>query len=210
MQVETIPVGFLEVNSYVVRGNGQEALVVDPGDDAERILAFLRKHQLSVAAYLITHGHADHVSALAEVHRAYPAPVAMHPDDARWAFGEMNQLPPFYSAPSRPAGLERDALDGREWTDAGLRWKVIATPGHSPGGVCYYFEDEGVLFSGDTLFQGSVGRTDLRGGNPRTLSESIARLARLPDTTRVYPGHGPSTTLAIEKETNYFLRNSVG
>lgn len=206
MEIETIPVGPFEVNCYLAWGPPRQALVIDPGEDADRILDALSGHRLSVAAYLLTHGHADHVSALAELCRRHPAPVSMHPDDARWSFTPRAGIPGAYPPPEQPGAEVRPLADGQEGRDGGLRWRVIATPGHTPGGVSFYFPDEGMLFSGDTLFQGSVGRTDLPGGSARTLSASLARLAKLPDATRVFPGHGPETTIGGEKKTNFFLR----
>ncbi len=209
MHVETLSVGAFEVNCYIVWDNPGAVIVIDPGADAERIIELLSGHQLSVAAYLLTHGHADHVSALADVCRKFPAPVAMHADDARWAFTAISQIPPFYPVTQSPPAIERLVEDGTEWSDGGLRYRVIATPGHTPGGVSFHFPDAGALFAGDTLFQGSVGRTDLPGGSARLLTASVMRLAQLPDTTMVYPGHGPHTTIGREKKTNFFLRGVV-
>lgn len=210
MQIDTLIVGEFQVSCYVAWGRGsRDAIVIDPGSDAETIAAALRKHRLSVAVYLLTHGHVDHISGLAALHAAYPAPVAMHPADLAWAFRPQNQLPPFYPAPARPDAEERPAADGQSCTDAGLSYTILATPGHSPGSVCYYFESEGVLFSGDTLFAGSVGRTDLPGGSSQVLTRSLKRLRDLPDATRVFPGHGPATTLAGEKQSNPFLQSGA-
>ncbi|MEI6971242.1 MAG: MBL fold metallo-hydrolase, partial [bacterium] len=159
------------------------------------------------AAYLLTHGHMDHIHALADVCDAAPAPVAMHGDDLAWSFTEENILPPYYTvAPRRPKGTIRAITGGQEYTDGGLHYKVLHTPGHAPGCVCFYFETSKVLFTGDTLFAGSVGRTDLPGGSSTVLTRSLASLARLPDDTVIYPGHGPDTTMAREKRTNYFMQ----
>ncbi len=206
MEIETIPVGPYEVNCYIVRMPDARAIVVDPGDDADRIEAVITRQGLRICAYLVTHGHTDHLCALAPLHKKYPAPIAAHADDARWMFSERNQLPPYYPAPGRPHEELRLVADGEELEYGGMECRVITTPGHSPGGICFHFEEDGVLFAGDTLFQGSVGRTDLPGGSAKTLSLSLRKLATLPDSTRVYPGHGPSTTIAMEKKTNYFLR----
>lgn len=208
MNVEAITVGPLQVNCYVAWGKVPDALVVDPGEDADRILDTLRTRRLKVAAYLLTHGHADHVSALAALCREQPAPVVLGPVDAAWAFTDLNQLPPVYPTPEKPSSPLVEAADGLEREDAGLLYRVIATPGHTPGGVCFYFPAERALFSGDTLFEGSVGRTDIPGGSARDLTRSLAHLVCLPDDTAVYPGHGPITTIGREKRTNFFLRQA--
>ncbi len=206
IHIESLVVGPIESNCYVVWGDHREALVIDPGDDANRIVSVIEREKLSVQAYLLTHGHVDHVSALAEVHERHPAPVGLHPEDARWAFEPINQLPPFYPAPRAPARIDRSWKEGEEWTDAGFPYRIIETPGHTPGGVSLHFIRDGVLFAGDTLFHGSVGRTDLPGGDSRVLSESLKKLAQLPDEIRVYPGHGPETTIGFEKGHNPFLQ----
>ena len=180
---------------------------MDPGDDAGIIAATLREHQLTVAAYLVTHGHMDHVGGLAELVRTFPAPVLMHADDATWAFSKANEMLPYYEAPEHPGRIDRNAAGDESHEDAGLRYTVIATPGHSPGCVCYYFPAEQVIFTGDTLFSGSVGRTDLEGSDERLLLQSLRRLSALPDETRVYPGHGPATSIGREKRVNPFLRD---
>ncbi len=206
IHIESLVVGPIESNCYIVHNDRREALIVDPGDDADRILSAIERIGVQVHAYLLTHGHIDHVSALAEVRERHPAPIGLHPEDARWAFQPVNQLPPFYSAPRSPGSIERAWEDGAEWTDAEFPYRIMETPGHTPGGVSLYFFEHGVLFSGDTLFQGSVGRTDLPGGDPAVLSGSLRKLAQLPNDTRVYPGHGPMTTIGFEKENNPFLR----
>jgi glyoxylase-like metal-dependent hydrolase (beta-lactamase superfamily II) len=206
MKIEPIVVGALETNCYIVRGEGSSALVIDPGADPDCILQVLDKAKLNVAAYLITHAHTDHISALAEVADVRPAPIAMHGDDLRWAYGPLNAMPPFYPAPKRPlSAKDRVIRHSEEYQDAGLKCRVLHTPGHSPGSVCFHFPDQNTLFSGDTLFAGSVGRTDLPGGDLELLSQSLADLRRLPPDTAIYPGHGPSTTLRAELESNPFL-----
>ena len=206
MNIETVVVGALEMNCYVVWDGGRNALVIDPGAEPERILEVIKNHRLRVAAYLVPHGHYDHVGALSALLQAHPAPVAISAEDARWAFKSINQYPPHYPVPKPPPEISRPLKDGQNWVDGTLRYQVIATPGHSPGGVCFYFPDEHALFAGDTLFQGSVGRTDLPGGDPRALSNSLKKLKSLPDDTRVFPGHGPETTIGIERQTNIFMK----
>lgn len=206
MEISALTVGAFQMNCYVLWNTDREAIVVDPGSEPETILDFLRRRKLAVASYLLTHGHMDHISALAEVHKAFPAPVAMHSADLAWAFTASNAMPPYYPQPVRPACEIALLEDGGQRRDAGLDMQVLWTPGHSPGCVCLHFPAEGILVSGDTLFAGSVGRTDLPGGDSRALTRSLARLAGLPDNTRVYAGHGPSTTIGEEKRTNIFMQ----
>ena len=207
MEIETIVVGQFGVNCFICTGSGGQALVVDPGEDADIVLATLRERKLTVAAYLMTHGHCDHVSGLAALHAAMPAPVAMHAADWAWAFTDANILPPiFNTAPRNPAGERIDFSEGTPYTYAGLAFSIIETPGHTPGGVCLYFENSGTLITGDTLFAGSVGRTDLPGGDSRILTASLKKLKALPDPTRVLPGHGPASTIGQEKQINFFMQ----
>lgn len=204
VRVHPIRVGPFEVNCYLLEGPAG-CLVLDPGHDAPRLLAALEETGGPLAAILLTHGHADHVSGLADLERRHPAPVYLHPRDAAWAFSPRNTIPPFYAPPDRAPAELRAVNDGDRLAVAGLDIRVIATPGHTPGGVCYWLEREGRLFTGDTLFRGTVGRTDIPGGDARALSASLARLAALPPETRVYPGHGEPTTLAEERARNYFF-----
>lgn len=206
MHIETIPVGPYEVNCYIVNAAGPEAIVIDPGADARLILNYLRMNHLTPVAYLLTHGHQDHISGLTEMLDAYPAPVLMHAEEQRWAFTPRNVIPPFYMTPcSAPATL-RAVTDGEGVKLAGREFTVIFTPGHTPGGVCYFAANEKVLFCGDTLFRGSAGRTDLPGGNGRALAQSLKKLAVLPTDTRVFPGHGEGTTIGEEHRRNIYFR----
>jgi glyoxylase-like metal-dependent hydrolase (beta-lactamase superfamily II) len=206
MNIRALEVGDLMANCFVAWADPPAALVIDPGSEPSRVLDCLRQERLTAAAYLLTHGHADHISALAELQETMPAPAAMHAADLEWAFTDVNQFPPVLPVPSRPPDRWRALQGGEELTDAGLNCRVLHTPGHSPGSVCFHFPDAGALFTGDTLFAGSVGRTDLPGGDSDALMESLARLLCLPATTRVYPGHGPETTLARDRRHNPFLR----
>ncbi|MDD5521363.1 MAG: MBL fold metallo-hydrolase [Kiritimatiellae bacterium] len=207
MHIESITVGEFQVNCFVIWEKSPSAIVVDPGADPTIIVQFLKNNHLAPSLYLFTHGHYDHVSAIGDMCNMMPAPVAMHKEDSKWTFDEANQMPPFYGRPLQPEGIIIDLVDGSERSDASLKYKVIHTPGHTPGSVCIYFSDHNALFTGDTLFAGSVGRTDLYGGNSRKLQSSLEKLAVLPDITGIYPGHGPISTILQEKKTNYFMRS---
>jgi hydroxyacylglutathione hydrolase len=208
MHVETLTLGPFATNCFIISNDTGEALIVDPGNEAGVIIETVRAQGLQVALLLLTHGHMDHVAAVAEVAQALEAPVAMHPVDARWAFTPMNAMPPYYDTPVSPGPMARDLAEGQEWLDIGLRYRVLELPGHSPGHVAFYFEDENVIFSGDVLFQGSCGRVDLPGGDGPTLMRSLRRMAGLPPATRVYCGHGPDTTIGDELRHNPYLRDA--
>lgn len=204
---ECVEVGAFQVNCWLLwMAEHGQCLVVDPGANPDRVLEAVQSRGLEVAAYVLTHGHMDHVSALAALHAQAPAPVALHPRDAAWAFTPRNVMLPFYPQPERPAAEERELADGREYNDGGMRYVAIGTPGHTPGSVCLLFPEHNALITGDTLFMGSVGRTDLPGGDSRALAASLRKLAALEGDLTVYPGHGPTTTLAQEKRTNYFMQ----
>lgn len=207
MNIETRTTGYIEENCYFVSNpDTRQVVVIDPGDDAPQLLARLRELNANVVAYLLTHGHVDHLSSLAELSAALPAPIYIHPQDSAWCFTDQNSLPGFYEAPDRPKSSILPATEGVRLELAGACWSVIETPGHTPGGICWHLEDDHALFSGDTIFRGSVGRTDLPGGDARTLTRSLRKLAALPGDLTIYPGHGDPTTLAHEKKHNYFLQ----
>ncbi len=209
MKVRVLPSGAFEANCVFVSDDAGATLVTDPGADAADLEEALARDRLTVSAYLITHGHADHIGALADLWKRHPAPILIHPADAAWAFTEANALLPYYPAPVRPAGPYPDVADGAAFTFGALTFRVVATPGHSPGCICFYFETDGVLITGDTLFEGSVGRTDLPGGNGRTLADSLVKLAAFPPAVRVIPGHGGETTIGIEIRDNYFMQEAA-
>jgi glyoxylase-like metal-dependent hydrolase (beta-lactamase superfamily II) len=208
LHIKKVVVGAFEVNCWIIWGDTKQAIVIDPGADADSIRKTLKDNNLTVTAYMLTHGHADHISALADIQNTNPAEIGIHQDDAAWAFTPQNNIPPFYSQPTTPKNIERNLIDNQNWQDTDLNYTVIATPGHTPGGVCFYFPEEKLLFCGDTLFAGSAGRTDLPGGNSRTLAASLKKLAQLPGETKVHPGHGPTSTIEHENKTNFFMKKT--
>ena len=201
MERLTIQVGGFEVNCSILSENGR-AWIVDPGQEADRIIDLLAKKGLEPAAILLTHGHFDHISGIPVLIGRFPdLPVYVHEKDIPMIGHPLNQLPPEYTAFAKPRNLATlDKLDGLE----GL--EILETPGHTPGGVCYHFPQDKLLLSGDTLFAGSVGRTDLPGGDMATLMDSLQKLTALPDDTLVIPGHGMHTRIALEKSGNPFLQ----
>ena len=201
MERLTIQVGGFEVNCSILSENGK-AWIVDPGQEAERIIDLLAKKGLDPAAILLTHGHFDHISGIPGLLKKFPdIPVYVHEKDMQMFGHPLNQLPPEYPSFAKPHNLKTlDKLEGLE----GL--EIIETPGHTPGGVCYYFPKDKLLLSGDTLFAGSVGRTDLPSGDMATLMDSLRKLTALPDDTLVIPGHGMHTRIALEKSGNPFLQ----
>lgn len=207
MNILPILTGEFQEICYIVWSNQNKAIVFDPGADADVIAETLKKKGLSVAAYVCTHAHADHISALAALHAIEPAPIAIHSNDLEWAFDEINQILPYYSVPKMPAVDDFLRLESSsDWEFADMVFQCIETPGHTPGGCCILFPEGNILISGDTLFKGSCGRTDLPGGDARVLKDSLNMLKQLPDETRVYPGHGPDTTMSIERASNFFMQ----
>ena len=201
MRVQPLTVGPLQENAYLVWEGGR-GFLVDPGDEPERILAALDAAGFTPEAIYLTHAHFDHLGAVADLASALKLPVYLHPADlpfyehadiAAEAWGFSVKKPP------APSGFltEGDVLP--------LGGRVLFVPGHSPAHLAFYFPEEGLLFGGDLLFRGSIGRYDLPGADPEALFASLARVIQLPAETRVLPGHGPATTIAEEKRTNPFL-----
>lgn len=206
-EIIAIPVGALEVNCYLVwdKATG-EGVVIDPGADADEIIATVRENKVKVALVVNTHGHFDHVGADAAVKAALGAPVAIHQEDAP-LMADAHEHGVFFGVPTPKQPSPDIVLKDGDTLEAGpLKLRVIHTPGHTRGGVCLYMATGKTLFTGDTLFAGSIGRTDFEGGSMDTLLESISgKLLVLDDEVLVLPGHGPSSTIGDERRENPFL-----
>jgi len=206
---ETLPVGPLQCNCTILGDEqSREAIVVDPGDDIPSILALLAKHALTVKQIVITHAHIDHIAGAQQLKRITGAPILYNQHDLPLVAmmdiqaGWLNIPTPEVAPP------DADLPDNQTVKIHGLTANVLHTPGHTPGSLSLYLPDQSLLLAGDTLFAGSVGRTDLPGGDISTLIRSIQnRLLTLPDETIVIPGHGPNTSIGRERETNPFLQN---
>ncbi len=209
MKIICLPLGPLQANCYLLADGRGAAAIIDPGGDPEEIFSVIEREGWTPAAVINTHGHVDHVAANRAAVERYRVPLLIHRDDApalsdpglnlsSLGFGRLDSPPP-----------DRELSDGDEIPVGGLVLEVIATPGHSPGSVCLLLdggEEPAVIFTGDTLFAGGVGRTDLPGGSLDRLISSIRdRLLVFPDRTVILPGHGPSSTIGEEKCSNYFL-----
>lgn len=205
MLVETLVVGWFAANCYIVGcPTTREAMIVDPGDEAERILEAVEQLKVTVRCIVDTHAHADHIGANREVKDATGAPLYIHRLDAPLLADPARNLSAWTGDPLPPVAPARLLEDGNSIEVGQLRFQVLHTPGHTPGGIC--LAGEGAVFSGDTLFAGSVGRSDFPGGSHVTLIRSIKdKLMVLPDETVVYPGHGPTTTIGEERASNPFL-----
>jgi glyoxylase-like metal-dependent hydrolase (beta-lactamase superfamily II) len=207
MDVRMFTVGPVAENTYIFRGDGSDsALIVDPGDEAPTLLGAIEQLGVKLDAILLTHTHFDHVGAVAPVAKATGAEVWV-PEIEKPVLADIMSFVPWPGfGPFESWDAEHTLSGGEKLELAGFEIDVLFTPGHSPGHVTFSIPDEAAIFSGDVLFQGSVGRTDLPGGDWNTLAESIRMLLdELPDETTVYPGHMGVTTLGAERATNPFL-----
>lgn len=204
MDIECLAVGPLQTNCYVISDEKtRDAIVVDPGDEADRILKVIRQKKLKVNMIICTHGHFDHVGAVSKLKEETGARVALNRDDVDIYNRAQDQAAFWEYTIEAPPEPDLFLTDQDRVTVGHLDFEVLLTPGHSPGGICLY--GEGVVVSGDTIFAGSVGRTDFYGGNIDELKKSFVEILSLPPETRILPGHGEWSTVEIEKKTNFFL-----
>jgi glyoxylase-like metal-dependent hydrolase (beta-lactamase superfamily II) len=206
MIIKNIVVGPLEVNCYILGcEDTKEAVIIDPGDNADEIISNIEKEGLNPKFIINTHAHFDHIGGVKAIQDHFKIDFILHEGDLFLVENASEQATAFGLKPISKPVVNKNATNGEKVNLGNKSITVIHTPGHSPGGVCYYSGNN--VFVGDTLFAGSIGRTDLPGGSYDTLINSIKEnLFPLGDSTIVYPGHGPSTTIGNEKEHNPFLK----
>ena len=205
-KVEQVLCGSVGTNCYfLINTQTQETVIIDPADDAPMLSAKLKEKNLKPAAILLTHGHYDHIMAVEELRKEYGIPVIAHEEEKQILENPKGNLSTMIGMPFT-VKADRFVKDEELLVTAGFSIRVLHTPGHTIGGCCYYLADENLLFSGDTLFWESVGRTDFPTGSMSALVRSIKeKLMVLPESTRVYPGHMGSTSIENEKQNNPFL-----
>lgn len=206
MKIIRIPVGIYAANCYIIYSEStKDGIVVDPGGDADEILKIINEHNLIIKYIILTHGHADHIGGIIELNNILDVPVMIHEGDSDILVDGNKNL----STIMAMGTIETEAdviIKGGEIIEFGdIKAEIIHTPGHTLGGISIKIEDS--IITGDTLFAGSIGRTDLFGGDYNTIIESIKnKIMVYPDETRVYPGHGPTSTIGKERMSNPFLR----
>jgi hydroxyacylglutathione hydrolase len=204
---EIIPVGPLQCNCSIIGDEAtREAMVIDPGDDIDDVLAIVRKHNLQVKQIVVTHAHIDHVGGAMKLRAATAAPILLNQND--YALLKMLDMQAAWIgvAPPGKVEIDRSVTTGESVSAGSQKANVLHTPGHTEGSICLYFAAEKKLIAGDTLFAGSIGRTDLPGGSMQKIMRSLHEtVLALPDETVVVPGHGPLTTIGEERESNPFL-----
>ncbi len=210
MKIEHLILGAYQTNCYILRSNesAKDCLIIDTGLEADELIDFLQQQNLNPVAVVLTHGHIDHIIGLVALRSRFPEmKVYIHSLDAGMLTGEKDNLSFLAGVQfsSEPTDFTLEEGDVIELAD--IKLDVIHTPGHSPGGICLYSKDDGIVFVGDTLFADSIGRTDMPSGNgPQLIKNIKEKLLTLPNETICYPGHGPETTIAQEKANNPFLQ----
>ncbi|ARK31425.1 MBL fold metallo-hydrolase [Halalkalibacter krulwichiae] len=208
MKWTQLPLGPLQTNAYVIENEEKQALVIDPGSEGEALVKWLNEQKLNVLAVLLTHAHFDHIGAVDDVREAFNCPVYIHKNEQDWlADPSKNGSSRFFGAETISARPAETIIENEQTLEIGpFKLQSLETPGHSPGSVSYYLLEHSIVFSGDALFAQSIGRTDLPGGNHDLLLKSIhQKLLELPEDTIVACGHGPTTTIGNEMDSNPFL-----
>ncbi|MDN3449886.1 MBL fold metallo-hydrolase [Planococcus sp. APC 3906] len=209
LKINQMELGPVQTNCYIISNDAKECLIFDPGEEADKIIGFLQKKQLTPVAILLTHAHFDHIGAVDTLREKYEIPAYLHKLEKEWlGKPNLNGSGKYSMVPDYRLKDADILLDGEKQLEInGFKMDVFHTPGHSPGSVSYSFGKEGFAIVGDTLFRGSIGRTDLVDGSEKKLLQSINdSLLTLPEHMILYPGHGPETTPEQEKQSNPFLR----
>ncbi len=209
MQIHTLILGMCMTNCYIVSADGTHCVMIDPASDADRIIAEIEKHAYTPDAIFLTHAHFDHIYALPELLSRYDIPVYLHKNDVPFLTDmRLNLSQSLFYTPFVFTEEVHALSDGDTLHAGGTDFSVLHTPGHTPGSVCFINDAEKIIFSGDTLFASTVGRTDFPGGDTATLLKSLKKLSALGDTAdyAVYPGHNAATTLSREKRYNEYLQ----
>lgn len=213
ISIDVLPLGELAANCYLVARNGSSKVVcIDPGAEGEKLVAYLKDKEFSLDLILLTHAHVDHIGAVAELKKCFPeVPLVLHREENVALKDPERNLSCFFAEIISLEGADRLLEDGETFEAGGLDWTVIWTPGHTSGGACYLATDpitsEQALFTGDTLFRESIGRTDFPGGSYESLLKSLKeKLFTLPPDLKVYPGHGEDSSIGYEIENNPYSR----
>ncbi|WHY65704.1 MBL fold metallo-hydrolase [Neobacillus sp. SuZ13] len=208
MKWQQIPLGALQTNCYIVENSDRSCLIFDPGSEGKKLIQLLNNRKLKPLAIILTHAHFDHIGGVDEVRNFYKIPVYLHKKEENWLGDPALNGSQFFMIQD---SLRVNPADQIIKNEGGMKigdfeFSIFHTPGHSPGSISCYFEEQGFVISGDALFQGSIGRTDLREGNASQLLKSIHdKLLVLPEETYVLSGHGPVTTIGAEMDSNPFL-----
>jgi glyoxylase-like metal-dependent hydrolase (beta-lactamase superfamily II) len=205
---EILPVGPLQCNCSIVGDeNSREAMIIDPGDDIDAVMEIVARHQLQVKQIVVTHAHIDHVGGAMKLKQLTGAPILLNQNDSDLLRMMDTQAAWLGMRPPGKVAIDQSITSGDTVKAGAVEGQVLYTPGHTEGSICLYFEAEKRLFAGDTLFAGSIGRTDLPGGSYDKIIHSLHEsVLTLPDETVVVPGHGSLTTIGEERETNPFLQ----
>lgn len=206
MWIKCLPVGPLEGNCFIIADeSSKDCMVIDPGDEPDRIMDAINENELKVQYIICTHGHFDHVGCVGDIKEQTGADIVIHKDEIE-IYKAARDMAAFWGFDIDPLPDPEIIVQEGDMIKLGdLTFQILHTPGHSPGGICLY--TDGIVITGDTLFAGSVGRTDFHGGDISKLRDSFRRLMSLPENTKVLSGHGPATTIAKEKRTNMFSFN---